>query len=70
MSGSGGGMVFYKPDGNSEIERLEMKVADLEEDLSRCRHQASYSIGGEEALKGQLAKIREIVNERLNTTAR
>lgn len=44
-----------------------LQVHDLKEDLARCRHQASYSIGNEEALANQLAKVREIANEALNT---
>lgn len=41
-------------------------VAGLVEALARCRHQASYSIGDNEALSRQLAKVRNIVNEALD----
>lgn len=37
----------------------------LVEALERCRHQASYSIGEEDALRIQLGKVRDIVNEAL-----
>lgn len=45
------------------LNEYEAQIADLKESLARCRHQASYSIGDDEALKRQLAKVREIVNE-------
>jgi hypothetical protein len=45
------------------------EVAMLVEVLSRCRHQASYSIGGEDALKVQLEKVRDIVSETLHALA-
>lgn len=44
-------------------------VAGLVEALERCRHQASYSIGGEDALRIQLGKVRDIVNETLSDLA-
>jgi len=37
----------------------------LKEALCRCRHQASYLIGGIKAMQGQLAKVREIAKEAL-----
>lgn len=46
---------------------LMAEVAELREALARCRHQASYTIGGADALSGQLRKIREIANEALTT---
>lgn len=45
------------------------EVAMLVEALSRCRHQASYSIGGEDALRVQLEKVRDIVSETLHALA-
>ena len=44
-------------------------VAQLVEALSRCRHEASYSIGGEDALGIQLGKVRDIVSETLSALA-
>lgn len=41
------------------------EVAKLVEALSRCRHQASYSIGEIEALEIQLGRVRDIANEAL-----
>ena len=41
------------------------EVAMLIEALSRCRHQASYSIGEIEALEIQLGRVRDIANEAL-----
>ena len=42
------------------------EIMRLTEDLYRCRTQASYIIGSEEALKNQLNKIRDIATESLN----
>lgn len=44
-------------------------VARLVEALSRCRHEASYSIGGEDALGIQMGKVRDIVSETLSALA-
>lgn len=41
-------------------------VTQLVEALARCRHEASYSIGGEDALRIQLEKVRDIVNQTLS----
>ena len=41
------------------------RIAELTEALVRCRHQASYMIGGGEALSNQLNKVREIANAAL-----
>lgn len=46
-----------------EVGALEARVAELEEGIARCRQQASYHIGNEEALKNQLTKVRDIANE-------
>lgn len=48
------------------IEMLVGEKTQLREDLARCRHQASYSIGDSDALKIQLEKVRGIANESLN----
>lgn len=40
-------------------------ISRLREDIARCRHQASYSIGDIDALKSQLNKVREIATESL-----
>lgn len=46
-----------------ERSRLKERVKELEEGIARCRQQASYCIGNEEALKNQLSKVRDIANE-------
>ena len=55
-------------DAEQRILELEAQVEQLREDLARCRHQASYSIGGVEALQEQLSKIRIISNTALAAT--
>lgn len=58
---------ILKLKNGSDTERWAAdEIARLIEDLARCRHQASYSIGDSEALKVQLEKVREIVNESLS----
>lgn len=52
------GMRAARADDAEEIGRLR-------EGLARCRHQASYSIGCEDALRIQLGKVRDIANEAL-----
>lgn len=52
----------------NERDQLEAQVQELREDLARCRHQASYCIGGVEALQEQLSKIRLISNKALAST--
>lgn len=47
----------------AECEKLSKDVAELEEGIARCRQQASYCIGNEEALKNQLSRVRDIANE-------
>jgi hypothetical protein len=46
---------------------LYLRITQLEEALGNCKHQASFCVGSEEALRNQLAKVREIANEALNT---
>lgn len=41
------------------------EIGRLREGLARCRHQASYSIGCEDALRIQLGKVRDVANEAL-----
>ena len=49
-----------------ESDSVAPDVTALVEALARCRHQASYTIGGIEALQNQLNKIRDIANEALS----
>lgn len=51
---------------DAEIELLKARVAELEDGVARCRHQASYYIGEKEALKNQLMRVRDIANEVLS----
>lgn len=44
-------------------------ITQLVEALARCRHEASYSIGGGDALSIQLGKVRDIVNQTLSALA-
>lgn len=46
-----------------ECEALKAECERLAEGIARCRQQASYCIGNEEALKNQLSKVRDIANE-------
>lgn len=46
---------------------LYLRITQLKGALSNCKHQTSYCVGSEEALGNQLAKIREIASEVLNT---
>ena len=47
------------------IEAKNKQISELTEALARCRHQASYSIGDNDALARQLNLVREIVDEAL-----
>lgn len=60
----GSGLVF----GYDKL-LVDQYVAQLVEALARCRHEASYSIGEEEALSIQLGKVRDIVNQTLSALA-
>src|SRR5690554_576026 len=61
--------VFWEAGKRVAEQQPAPDVAWLVEALCRCRHQASYSIGGEDALGIQLGKVRDIVNETLSTLA-
>lgn len=76
-----GDIVLLAPEGSLDREDMETMLAwpsasksveqkpdatQLVEALARCRHQASYSIGEEDALRIQLGKVRDIVNETLS----
>ena len=52
----------YLSDG---IAADKARIAELEAALYQCLHQASYSIGEEDALSIQLGKVRDIANEAL-----
>lgn len=64
-----------RADANAdENDELRARLSDykalaerLKEDLARCRYQASCQIGGEDALRAQLNRIRNIVDEALAT---
>lgn len=49
--------------GNDTAIWAAEEIERLVEALVSCRHQASYSIGCEDALRNQLNKVREIVND-------
>ncbi len=58
--------MFKLKNGSDTARWAADEIERLLEDLARCRHQASYSIGDNEALKAQLEKVREIANESLS----
>lgn len=57
------GTYMLHADHVEEVAALKARIAELEEGIARCRQQASYFIGNEEALKNQLSKVRDIANE-------
>lgn len=58
--------IFKLKNGSDTARWAADEIERLIEDLARCRHQASYSVGDSEALKVQLEKVREIANESLS----
>lgn len=58
--------IFKLKNGSDTARWAAAEIERLIEDLTRCRHQASYSVGDNEALKVQLEKVREIANESLS----
>ena len=55
--------MFKLKNGSDTARWAADEIERLLEDLARCRHQASYSIGDNEALKAQLEKVREITSD-------
>ena len=58
--------IFKLKNGSDTARWAADEIERLIEDLERCRHQASYSVGDNETLKAHLEKVREIANESLS----
>lgn len=58
--------IFKLKNGSDTARWAADEIERLIEDLERCRHQASYSVGDSEVLKVHLEKVREIANESLS----